>query len=115
MKWPEDEKWRANSMVAVTDALGNSTTTIYSTAATDANGNTATYTYDTLSRLVSQTDPLAGVTAYTYDAVGNRLTQDTQIGTTNYACDSANRLATVNGVAYTWDNNGNLLNDGTST
>ncbi len=29
--------------------------------------------------------------------------------------DDANRLATVNGVPYTWDNNGNLLNDGVNT
>ena len=34
---------------------------------------------------------------------------------TNYAYDAANRLTSVNGVAYTWDNNGNLLNDGTNT
>jgi hypothetical protein len=26
--------------------------------------------------------------------------------------DAANRLISVNGQAYTWDNNGNLLNDG---
>jgi YD repeat-containing protein len=47
--------------------------------------------------------------------IGNRLTETTQSGTTTYTYDNANRIATVNGVAYTWDNNGNLLNDGTST
>ncbi len=35
--------------------------------------------------------------------------------TVNYVPDDANRLATVNGVTYTWDNNGNLLNDGVNT
>ena len=30
----------------------------------------------------------------------------------NYAYDAANRLISVNGQAYTWDNNGNLLSDG---
>ena len=29
--------------------------------------------------------------------------------------DDANRLIDVNGVTYTWDNNGNLLNDGVNT
>jgi hypothetical protein len=33
--------------------------------------------------------------------------------TTNYTYDAANRLATVNGVAQTWDNNGNLTQDNT--
>ena len=49
---------------------------------------------------------------YTYDAVGNRLTQQIGLVTTNYVYDNANRLASVNGVTYTFDANGNLLNDG---
>ncbi len=32
--------------------------------------------------------------------------------TVDYVYDDANRLASVNGVNYTWDPNGNLLNDG---
>jgi RHS repeat-associated protein len=56
---------------------------------------------------------------YTYDAVGNRLTQTVDLGqgnpvVTNYQYDTANRLEYVNDQAYTWDNNGNLLNDGAS-
>jgi len=35
--------------------------------------------------------------------------------TTNYSYDAANRLTTVNGTTYTWDNNGNLLYDGVRT
>jgi RHS repeat-associated protein len=31
---------------------------------------------------------------------------------TNYVYDAVNRLASVNGQAYTWDDNGNLVNDG---
>jgi RHS repeat-associated protein len=31
---------------------------------------------------------------------------------TNYVYDAANRLTSVNGQAYTWDDNGNLVNDG---
>jgi len=47
--------------------------------------------------------------------VGNRLTQQTLTQTTVYTYDTANRLINVNGVAYTWDANGNLLNDGVYT
>ena len=35
--------------------------------------------------------------------------------TTSYLYDDANRLTSVNGVTYTWDDNGNLLNDGVNT
>jgi RHS repeat-associated protein len=49
---------------------------------------------------------------YSYDAVGNRLTQDTLAGTNTYTYDIANRLVEVDGVPYTWDANGNLLDDG---
>jgi hypothetical protein len=47
--------------------------------------------------------------------VGNRLAEVSNSGTVNYAYDIANRLTSVNGVTYTWDNNGNLLSDGAST
>jgi hypothetical protein len=47
--------------------------------------------------------------------VGNRLTQTTITNTTVYTYDIANRLVNVGGMAQTWDNNGNLLNDGVYT
>ncbi len=47
--------------------------------------------------------------------MGNRLTQTIDGITTNYLYDNANRLTSVNGQTYTWDNNGNLLNDGVNT
>ena len=49
---------------------------------------------------------------YTYDAMGNRLSLTTHEDVVNYGYDAANRLTSVNGQAYTWDNNGNLLSDG---
>jgi RHS repeat-associated protein len=52
---------------------------------------------------------------YTYDPVGNRLSEETVTGTITYTYDSANRLTSVDGVPYTWDNNGNLLSDGVYT
>ena len=34
---------------------------------------------------------------------------------TTYEYDAANRLTSVNGVVYTWDDRGNLINDGMFT
>jgi YD repeat-containing protein len=34
---------------------------------------------------------------------------------TDYAYDLANRMTSASGVSYTWDDNGNLLDDGTNT
>ncbi len=74
------------------------------------------YDYDPLYR-VTAADYNGGSTYfhYTYDAVGNRLTEVTQAGSTSYGYDIANRLTSVGGVTYTWDNNGNLLSNGAST
>jgi len=58
---------------------------------------------------------------YTYDSVGNRLSQTIEIDlglppvTTGYAYDIANRMTVAGGVTYTWDDNGNLLEDGKYT
>ena len=37
------------------------------------------------------------------------------MGSTDYTYDAANRLVDAGGVAFTWDNNGNLLSDGVSS
>jgi RHS repeat-associated protein len=76
---------------------------------------TYTYTYDPLYRLVGATYSSGEFFEYTYDAVGNRLSETTHLGITTYAYDDANRLADVNGMTYTWDDNGNLLSDGVNT
>ncbi len=78
---------------------------------------TISYSYDPLYRLTgaSYSGTLTNNFAYTYDAVGNRQTQVVDGTTTSYVYDIANRLTTVNGVMYTWDDNGNLLNDGVQT
>jgi RHS repeat-associated protein len=77
--------------------------------------HTITYAYDSLYRLTNANYSTGDVFIYTYDAVGNRLTQQTLTQTTVYTYDNANRLTNVNGVAQIWDDNGNLLNDGAST
>ena len=77
------------------------------------------YAYDPLYRLTEANYSDGRYFRYTYDAVGNRLTETKCVFwpcptpiTNTYVYDIANRLTSVNGVAYTWDNNGNLLNDG---
>ncbi len=77
---------------------------------------TIIYTYDPLYRLTNANYTSGSVFTYTYDAVGNRLTEQTELGaTTYYTYDVANRLTNVGLTAYTWDNNGNLLYDGAIT
>jgi len=80
---------------------------------------TITYTYDKLDRLTDAVYSDGHSYHYTYDAVGNRLSQQTTVNgqstTVNYLYDAANRLESVNGVAYHYDNNGNLLDDGINT
>ncbi|HEX9044924.1 MAG TPA: RHS repeat-associated core domain-containing protein, partial [Candidatus Limnocylindrales bacterium] len=58
------------------------------------------------------------LTSFTYDPVGNRLTQVTYLGTTSYTYDAADRLASSTGpgaMAYRYDANGNELSAGTTT
>ncbi len=80
---------------------------------------TINYVYDPLYRLKEANYSNGDYYRYTYDAVGNRLTQQKSIvslvTTDTYVYDDANRLSSVNGVNYTWDNNGNLLSDGVNT
>jgi len=76
---------------------------------------TIVYTYDDLYRLTNANYSTGELFAYTYDPAGNRRTQTTLAGTNVYTYDAANRLTQVDGVTYGWDNNGNLLNDGSRT
>jgi YD repeat-containing protein len=59
---------------------------------------TITYTYDVLGRLTAADYSEGQSCHYTYEAVGNRLTQETQYSTINYTYDIANRLTSVDGV-----------------
>ena len=97
----------------------------------DANGNlltvldidgTTTYTYDELNRLESVTEPGGKVTEYTFDASGNRATEEvTDAGDaalTTYTYTAQNRLTTAtkllsdgttNSTYYFYDNTGNTI------
>jgi len=77
---------------------------------------TINYVYDPLQRLKQANYSNGDYYHYTYDAVGNRLTQNKSIiglvTTDTSVYDNANRMQSVNGLNYNWDNNGNLRNDG---
>jgi len=77
---------------------------------------TIDYTYDPLYRLTTADYSTGDAYHYTYDSVGNRLTQNSSVhglsSSIAYNYDIANRLADVNGAAYNYDANGNLLSDG---
>ncbi len=83
---------------------------------TDPFAASVAYDYDAVGNRTSLVYPNGQTVSYAYDAVGNRLTQASMVSglssVVDYVYDDANRLTSVNGVTYTWDNNGNLLNDG---
>lgn len=97
--------------------LGNADTRLY---AYDANGNltglqslpqVGAYTYDPLNRLSRDqiTSPPTGDTTFTYDANGNRLSENT--GSYAYLAGS-NRLTSAPGNSISLDAAGNTLSDG---
>jgi RHS repeat-associated protein len=98
---------------------GCTSTTVTLPGGTSEVTTTIDYTYDPLYRLTNADYSTGDSYQYAYDSVGNRLTQESFVhglsSTVTYNYDIANRLADVNGVAYTYDDNGNLLNDGVNT
>ncbi|MDD2893358.1 MAG: hypothetical protein PHF20_05455, partial [Halothiobacillaceae bacterium] len=80
---------------------------------TDANGNTSTYIYDGRNSLLTESNPLAAITNYQYDTIGNRTRmEDPEHRITTWAYDLRRRnTSETNGAnettAYTYDGNGN--------
>lgn len=75
-----------------------------------------TYAYDPLYRLTAANYSTGESFNYTYDAASNRLTSSVNgAPPTSYVYDVANRLIQMGSQVYTYDNNGNLLNDGDYT
>jgi RHS repeat-associated protein len=82
----------------------------------EADGTTRAYGYDQLDRLRTESVTGAGAgnysKAFEYDPVGNRTTQMTSgagAASVSYTYDSRDRLLSETGVAYGWDQNGNLV------
>jgi len=100
------------------------------TAQTREDGITETYGYDTTSQLTSanyeSNSPLAKAATpltretFAYDALGNRTSTSTAGGVpsprvSSYTANALNQYTQVAGVAFTYDANGNLTNDGKQT
>ena len=88
------------------DANNNITQAVETTA---SGTTTKNYTYDKLNRLTRSDCSDGTFEAYTYDAMGNRLTMATQAGTINYEYDSDNRLLHAGDTYFFYDKNGNLI------
>src|SRR5437588_3803525 len=88
-------------------------TTSNRTSFTAPHGSTDSYGYDTLNRLNSITDSVAGQFTFTYDALSRRTALNRPNGAnTTYGHDSLSRLlnvlhkaatATMHGAGYTYD------------
>jgi len=97
------------------DNVGNVTSRV------DAKGNT-TFAYDANDRLTNVVTPDGKQVSYTYDAVGNRLSETLHapgetVRTRGYMYDANNRLLQLIEpdvtTLFSYDANGNLLRDGT--
>jgi RHS repeat-associated protein len=97
------------------------------TSLTYPNGTSTSYTYDNASRLTSITHngPTGVIEAlnYIYDAAGNRTSLTRTNGTASLlpaavasaSYNAANEQTAFAGATLTYDQNGNLTNDGTNT
>lgn len=83
---------------------------------------TQTYTYDAIDRVTSvcfQAGTCPGASdpfiRWSYDGVGNRLSETRSTGTTSYTYNAADELLSAGATSYTYDQNGNELTAGSST
>jgi len=109
---PSEAKGSDEAISYTYDNVGNRLTS--SLRATEGSEAISTYTYDKLYQLanVDYPDNLAfNDTAFNYDSLGNRLST-VNSGTTNYAPNYLNQYTRVGETNYTYDLNGNLINDG---
>jgi YD repeat-containing protein len=84
---------------------------------TDSPKGETHFLYDTLGRLITQTNALGGVHSFTYDPVGNKLTEtDEEKRLTKWEYDGENRVTKVTNAlndvkTITYDGNGNKLTE----
>ncbi|MEK4137489.1 RHS repeat-associated core domain-containing protein [Kurthia sp. FSL E2-0154] len=80
-------------------------------AQTDVNGQVSSFVYDANDQLTKETLPDGTVNTYDYDAVGNRTASEVNGEKAAFTYNDANQIATKNETAYTYDADGNLLQD----
>ena len=69
-------------------------------------GVTKTYSYDSTNRLTGVMKGVLEDEAYSYDSVGNRLTD---IQARGYTYNNGNELLNYDGVSFQYDVNGNMV------
>jgi RHS repeat-associated protein len=104
--------------VSTLDPVGNPT----QITRTGALAETQTYTYDASDRITGvclqagscpgASDPFV---RWTYDKVGNRLSEQRPTGTTAYTYDARDRLLSAGPTSFAYDQNGNQTQKGTRT
>jgi RHS repeat-associated protein len=99
------------------DPVGNPTQIVR----TGTLAGTETYSYDATDRVTGVcyqascpggSDPFI---RYTYDSVGNRLTEARPSGTTIYTYNAGDEMAAAGSTTYTYDDNGNQTATGSDT
>lgn len=75
-------------------------------------GVTTNYGYDNIYELLSATQGTSTTESYTYDPVGNRLSN---LSGSGWNSNTSNELTSRPGVTYTYDNNGNTFTKTDST
>ena len=87
------------------EKLKSSPTTQLVSQITYSGGRTVSYEYDAEERITKVTDSIDGITEYTYDALGQLLTEKkngTVVNTMTY--DNYGNIKTKNGTVYTYGN-----------
>jgi RHS repeat-associated protein len=91
------------------DLVGNRT------GITELDGTVSSYAYDALYRLVSEQVTIpsqnSDTTTYTYDATGNRLTENVNGNVTTFLYDANDRLLSKGATTFLYDNAGNTLQE----
>ena len=84
------------------------------TSIVQGNGKKTTYKYDAINQLTEEVLPNGEKKSYTYDGFGNRVKVDISGKTSiSVGFNNGNQLTNWNGQAFTYDDNGNRLSDGT--
>lgn len=71
----------------------------------------SSFVYDANDQLTKETLPDGTMNTYKYDEVGNRTASEVSGEKATFTYNDANQIATKNETAYTYDKDGNLLQD----